>query len=199
MTTPPDRRATITEVDREAAREALVGLAVDHPWRLVAAIAQALADTREAAETKRSPMARAWKAVAARYRRAFMRVSDPRILSMDIADGSLKIGIDGRGIGQVMAHAYWELLTESKADNYVEMRFGRGDRELSVTVQKVAGKTPAQLRSEAEKRAEAAEARASILVRALEWFRDMSHCNSDLFRRASRALAEYAEAGSKKP
>lgn len=65
MTTPPDRRATITEGDRSTTARLILGLAaslpitVDQADKLAQRIAQAIADTREAAEARASILVRA--------------------------------------------------------------------------------------------------------------------------------------------
>ncbi len=64
MTTPPDRRATITEGDRRIARELMGsayydGISIGVWESTVERIAQSIADTREAAEARASILVRA--------------------------------------------------------------------------------------------------------------------------------------------
>ncbi len=78
------------------------------------------------------------------------KMLNPRILRMHLENGSLELGIDGKGMAQIFAHCFWDILTETKAENYVTLTFERDEREIEVIVQKRAAKTAHELRREAE-------------------------------------------------
>jgi hypothetical protein len=155
-----------------------------------------------------------WRARAMRAEETVTELTEPRILEMHLAAGKFDARIEGRGVAQIMAHAYWNLLTESKADNYVELRFGRGDKELAVTIQKVSGKSPATLRDEAirdlaaarreaeELRAKLAESEAKERATFDQGLRDCIIVSEDLHRaidreRAARERLEASAAESR--
>lgn len=74
----------------------------------------------------------------------------PKLTALKLAAGGFEAKIDGKGVAQVMAHAFWDLLTETKAKNYVTITFEREGREIEVIVQKREGKTAHELRVDAE-------------------------------------------------
>ncbi|MDE1139953.1 MAG: hypothetical protein PW999_09920 [Paraburkholderia tropica] len=75
-----------------------------------------------------------------------------RLTGMHPIGGALHIGLEG-GACKIFAESFAEQFRESCATNYVEMTLESNDAEIGellVTLQRVQGKTPAQLRREAE-------------------------------------------------
>ncbi|WP_430229642.1 hypothetical protein [Paraburkholderia tropica] len=75
-----------------------------------------------------------------------------RLTGMHPIGGALHIGLEG-GACKIFAESFAEQFRESGATNYVEMTLESNDAEIGellVTLQRVQGKTPAQLRREAE-------------------------------------------------
>ncbi len=92
----------------------------------------------------------------------------PRLTALKLATGGFEAKIDGKGMAQVMAHAFWDLLTETQAKNYVAITFERGGREVEVIVQKREAKTAHDLRLEAEAERDRLVARTAKLTEMLE-------------------------------
>ncbi len=74
----------------------------------------------------------------------------PLLTAVALTTGGFEAKIDGKGMAQVMAHAFWGLLTETQAKNYVTITFEREGREIEVIVQKREARTAHDLRLEAE-------------------------------------------------
>jgi len=91
-------------------------------------------------------VAKEWKAQGEAMKAAL----DPRLVEARIEAGEFHALVEGGTVAQVFAAAWWDLLTDSKADNYVEVRCGKGSKEVVVTCRKANGKTPAQLKQAAE-------------------------------------------------
>lgn len=87
----------------------------------------------------------------------------PKLTAIEITKGGFEARIDGKGVMQVFAAAFWDLLVETGAKNFLQVTFDRADRrgDLMVTLQRKDGKTPAELK-------EAAEAEVAALAREVE-------------------------------
>jgi hypothetical protein len=86
----------------------------------------------------------------------------------------------GRMLKLCMA-GFAQMFNDQGAKNYIEISFlNAKDEEFIFTVQKRDGKTPNQLRQEAEKNLD-------IAIEALKWYSDYSSGNS---KKADEALAE---------
>ena len=86
--------------------------------------------------------------------------SSTMLTNMGIVNGGMNITLEG-GACQLLADAFCEQFRSSGATNFVEMGFtGPDNLQLLVTLQKVYGKTPAQLKREAEERVAQLEAEA---------------------------------------
>ena len=86
--------------------------------------------------------------------------SSTMLTNMGIVNGGMNITLEG-GACQLLADAFCEQFRGSGATNFVEMGFtGPDNLQLLVTLQKVYGKTPAQLKREAEERVAQLEAEA---------------------------------------
>jgi len=77
---------------------------------------------------------------------------EPIIREMQIKGGQLNMSVSGVA-ASIMARSFGDLLLNQKAPNYIETRFHtpQGDK-LLVTVQRTDGKTPHELRAEAEEK-----------------------------------------------
>lgn len=91
-------------------------------------------------------------------------LANPELTAINIGNGSLDVGL--RGVApQIFAAAFARQFKDSGGINYVEMRMVTADPsvgELLVTLQRLDGKTPHQLRMEAE--AALAEARHALRI-----------------------------------
>lgn len=96
--------------------------------------------------------AQAWKGLARKFRRAYKLATDPKLLSLHLDEGGpLTMGIKADGVGMIMAHSFWELLSEHpEAKNFIEMVFERHGEVMTVTVQRQYGKTPARMKADVE-------------------------------------------------
>ncbi len=107
----------------------------------------------------------------------------PRLTAVALTTGGFEAKIDGKGMAQVMAHAFWDLLTETQAKNYVTITFEREGREIEVIVQKREARTAHDLRLEAETKRDAMAAEngrlrdtnaklVALLYRAIKYARE---------------------------
>lgn len=77
------------------------------------------------------------------------RILDPPIKRMNMANGEINVVLDAPEMARIMATTFWEYLDERKAKNYVEMCFARPEaptKRVIVTVRKLIGRTPEELR-----------------------------------------------------
>lgn len=87
------------------------------------------------------------------------------LTEMSLNKGGLTLQLEG-GMCQLMANTFAQQFREQGGVNYLEMGFTANDGlRLIVTMQKVNGKTPAQLRNEADQRAAQSQARAQHIER----------------------------------
>jgi len=102
------------------------------------------------------------------------RIVNPPIKSLEVKDGGLSCSLDGPEMARIIATSFWDMLTENKADNYVEMTFAAPEKPLKkviVIVRKVFGKTPHDLRVQAEAERDAALAEIAALKGQVESMR----------------------------
>lgn len=99
-----------------------------------------------------------------------------RLREMTYRDGELRAEVEG-GPAEALAGAFCEMLEKHNAENYIEVRFGSKFGPLMVTVQKLNGKTPHQLRAEAEARLSKA---IELLEQAQEWVQSDSNLGDDI-------------------
>ena len=88
----------------------------------------------------------------AEWDKAIKKASEPELIRMELDEHGLSAAFKHPWAVQLMAEAFADTLLTTKAPNYCECSFRdrKSDMELIVTVQKVNGKTPHQLRMEAE-------------------------------------------------
>lgn len=90
-------------------------------------------------------------------------VSETLLREMSVQNGGLNMTLEG-GAARLFAASFVDQFRESGASNYLEMSFHVDNMHLLVTLQRVAGKTPAQFRKEAEKSLASLEALAQPVV-----------------------------------
>lgn len=79
-------------------------------------------------------------------------LSDPLLTGLHMGNGTLEIGMQGPG-PQILAGMFMGMFEKyPDAKNYIEVSFGSPIGPIVVTVMKPGGKTPDQLRREAEKK-----------------------------------------------
>lgn len=78
-------------------------------------------------------------------------IGDPMLTGIQIGNGSLHVGMEGIGPGLVAGMFVGMLETYPDATNYVELKFESHIGPIVVTVMKPNGKTPHELRVEAER------------------------------------------------
>lgn len=81
------------------------------------------------------------------------RICDPAIKRLSMENGTLDVAFDAPELGRLFAIHFWDLLNENNAKNYVEMSFAAPETPLKrviVNVRRVFGKSPDDLRVEAE-------------------------------------------------
>jgi hypothetical protein len=78
-------------------------------------------------------------------------IGDPMLTGIQIGNGSLHVGMEGIGPGLVAGMFVGMLETYPDATNYVELQFESHIGPIVVTVMKPNGKTPHELRVEAER------------------------------------------------
>ncbi|MDF8363312.1 MULTISPECIES: hypothetical protein [Achromobacter] len=91
-------------------------------------------------------------ALVERLERAEATMNAPRLAGLELNDKMASIGLEGAAC-QAIAEAFAEQFRRAEATNYIEMHFEHSDAEIGplfVTLQRVNGKTPHQLRAEAE-------------------------------------------------
>lgn len=119
------------------------------------------------------------------------------LTNMGIVNGGMNITLEG-GACQLLADAFCEQFRNSGATNFVEMSFtGPDGLQLLVTMQKVDGKTPAQLKHEAEERVaelEAEAARREDYIEALHAERVGGSAPSDITLAAKSATLDILAA-----
>ena len=77
------------------------------------------------------------------------RILDPPIKRMNMADGEINVVFDAPEMARIIATTFWDCLDEHKAKNYVEMSFASPEsptKRVVVTVRKLIGRTPEELR-----------------------------------------------------
>ena len=78
-------------------------------------------------------------------------IADPMLTGINIGNGTFSMGMEGLG-PQLVAGMFLGLFEKyPDAKNYIEVTFGSRMGPILVTVMKPGGKTPHQLRSEAER------------------------------------------------
>jgi len=113
--------------------------------------------------------------------------SQVMLTHMNIQNGSLDIGLEG-GPVRIFASSFTEFFKESQASNYIEMQISSTDPEigeLTCTLQRKHGKTPHQLRAEAERARDEAHAEVERLRQS-----GAAHC--DALQRAGTAAGLLA-------
>ncbi|WP_312669692.1 hypothetical protein [Stutzerimonas nitrititolerans] len=114
-------------------------------------------------------------------------------------DGGLTIGLEG-GACALMAQAFGQQLYESEALNYIEASFDSPDYpdlgQITVTLKREAGKTPHQLRREAEAERDALLAERDALKALLVSSREFvaAYVNSSFFGPNARKQLEAIDA-----
>ena len=79
------------------------------------------------------------------------------LTELSIKNGGLELQLEG-GMCQLFAHSFADQFRKSGAENYLEMSFRTEDgMDLQVTLQRVRGKTPGRLRTEADARTRVVE------------------------------------------
>ena len=79
-------------------------------------------------------------------------LSDPLLTGLHMGNGTLELGMQGPG-PQILAGMFMGMFEKyPDAKNYIEVSFGSPIGPIVVTVMKPGGKTPDQLRREAEKK-----------------------------------------------
>lgn len=79
-------------------------------------------------------------------------LTDPLLTGINMGNGTLDVGMEGPG-PQLMAGMFLGMFEKyPDAKNYIEVTFGSHIGPIIVTVMKSGGKTPDQLRREAEKK-----------------------------------------------
>jgi hypothetical protein len=79
-------------------------------------------------------------------------ITDPLLTGINIGNGSIDVGMEGAG-PQLLAGMFLGMFEKyPDAKNYIECSFGSPMGPILVTVVKPGGKTPDQLRREAEKK-----------------------------------------------
>jgi hypothetical protein len=79
-------------------------------------------------------------------------ITDPLLTGIDIGNGTLDVGMEGPG-PQLVAGMFLGMFEKyPDAKNYLEVTFGSRMGPILVTVMKPGGKTPDQLRREAERK-----------------------------------------------
>lgn len=125
-------------------------------------------------------MALPWKEAARKFHRAYRLSVDPKLMSMHLDEGGLHMGISANGVGMILAHSFWELLSEHpEAKNYIEMRFERHGEIMTVTVQRQYGKTPGQVNTEAVSENQKLQVRVAELEAALDAVCPYVDCKCD--------------------
>ncbi|WP_156350278.1 hypothetical protein [Achromobacter sp. 2789STDY5608633] len=107
---------------------------------------------KSAAQAGSSPSAETALALIERLERAEATINDPRLAGLELDRRMADFGLEGASC-QAIAEAFAEQFRRSGSPNYVEMHFEHSDAEIGalfVTLQRVNGKTPHQLRAEAE-------------------------------------------------
>lgn len=92
-------------------------------------------------------------------------VSSTMLREMSVINGGLNMQLEG-GAAQLLAETFAEQFRQGGAVNYLEMRFTADELNLLVTLQRVDGKTPAQLRKEAEQKLSELEDKVKSAVEA---------------------------------
>jgi hypothetical protein len=84
--------------------------------------------------------------------RLMQAIADPFLTGMEIESGALEFSMKGIG-PKLMAGMFMKMFEDyPDAKNYIEMTFGSPQGPILVTVVKPGGKTPDQLRCEAEEK-----------------------------------------------
>lgn len=121
----------------------------------IAALAIALVGTVAAYIHQRASFNRAWDEGQKRLNEA---IANPLLTGINIGNGSMDIGMEGAG-PTLLAGMFLGMFEKyPDAKNYIEVAMTSSKGDLIVTVQRREGKTPDQLRREAEEKLAAAEA-----------------------------------------
>ena len=76
-------------------------------------------------------------------------IANPELTGIEIERGALQIGMQGVG-PKLVAGMFLGMFEHPEAKNYVEVRLSSSEGEILVTAIRPGGKTPNQLRREAE-------------------------------------------------
>lgn len=99
-----------------------------------------------------------------RERVAQLEAEVPYLKHLSVEGGALDITIEGaKAVTRMMAESLAEMFRAEKAVNYVQYEVRSGEHDYILLLQLASGKTPHQLRQEAEARAAKAEARVAEL------------------------------------
>lgn len=98
-------------------------------------------------------------------------ISSTLLTELTTNSDGLFMGLKG-GAAQLLAGAFADQFRGTGATNYLELRFTNDDLNLLVTLQNLAGKTPHQLRADAEQHAARLVREGSNLCRAAVAFQD---------------------------
>jgi hypothetical protein len=109
----------------------------------------------------------------ARLREEVARLLDPNIVALNVRDGGLDMALEGTSC-RLFAESFASEFQRGGGVNYLECRFTSQEvmpgEAFVVTVQRVNGKTPHQLRADAESELAALRARiAAAPVTSLSW------------------------------
>jgi hypothetical protein len=107
---------------------------------------------------------------------ALENILNPTIRRLHVEGSQLNLSLDAKEMARFFAVHFHDVLDESKTDNYVELTFATPEKPLKkvvVTVRRVFGKTPNDLKKEAERERDAAiverdAARSDCAVMAAE-------------------------------
>ncbi|HBO5516223.1 TPA: hypothetical protein L4559_005151 [Pseudomonas aeruginosa] len=119
-------------------------------------------------------------------------VDSTMLCSFTARDGGVSIGLEG-GACALMAQAFAKQLYESDVVNYIEAKFESADYpglgEIVVTLKRESGKTPHQLRIEAETASEELKRTNKALTEALAPFARYEHARSSMGGNSPKAGA----------
>jgi septal ring factor EnvC (AmiA/AmiB activator) len=102
----------------------------------------------------------------AEQKAALDRIANPHIKSLNIHDGELLMALDAPEMAKFFAVSFWNLLDQSNAKNYAELTFADPEKPLKkviVTIRKIYGQTPDDMRRTAEQERDAARAEVAQL------------------------------------
>ena len=127
------------------------------------------------------------------YADSLEQAEPARIVDIGVSGNGMHLTVEG-GPAKLFAECFADQFRQSGAMNYLEMRLTAPDGlELLVTLQKVAGKTPHQLRAEAERERDELKANPSRTEPPKMTEAELTRIESEFFR--LNPLAESIDCG----